>query len=454
MDIFDFLRTEKVFTILELNNLLRDIVRREFPEYIWVCGEVQDLSIRKKHIYFNLVQKHPEVDEIIAQAKGIIFENSKDVIFKRLENNGKGFELKNDIEIKVMCKVDFYPKFGQYRLIVVDIDPIYTLGKIAQNRQKIIEALAKKGLLNKNKQLKLPELPLNIGLITSACSAAYHDFISELKHSRFGFRVYLFDSHMQGKNVEREIIEGINFFCRNFSKEELDLIVITRGGGSSVDLGWFDNQKIAERVATVPFPVVSALGHEINTTITDLVAYKYFKTPTKVAQFLVETVKECVATLDVLADSIVGEVKEYLKRQKGLLESYANRMESLATYYFSYHKEFLTETKTAVFGWVEKILGDQKVSLHNIWHLLKMHVFSSIKYEYDRLGNLEDKMNILNPLNVLKRGYSITMKGEKVVKSVDSIVQGEELKTILFDGEVNSTVNNVKKRRDDGKKRD
>jgi exodeoxyribonuclease VII large subunit len=189
-------KTENTYTILELNTAVRELIRREFSDRIWVCGEIKDLrsSRDKKHIYFELVQKHPEAHEVIARVSAAIFAGRKPLIFNRINETKGAFELKNDIEVKFLCEVDLYPKSGQYNLIIVDIDPVYTLGKVAENRQKIIDALRREGIFEKNKQRTLPSVPLRVGLITSYASAAYHDFTNELKMCGYGFTIRIYDS--------------------------------------------------------------------------------------------------------------------------------------------------------------------------------------------------------------------------------------------------------------------
>ena len=173
------LQLEKTYTILELNSTVRRLLKQEFTQAIWVCGEIQDFrsSRDKRHIYFSLVQKHSQNNEIAAKVGAAIFEGRKAAIYRRLQQAQVQFELKNDIEVRVQVEVDLYPKSGNFNLIVVGIDPVYTLGKIAQTRQKIIEELRKKGLLQRNKLCTLPVIPLRIGLITAHNSAAISPFI-------------------------------------------------------------------------------------------------------------------------------------------------------------------------------------------------------------------------------------------------------------------------------------
>src|SRR5476651_1732768 len=169
--------SDESLSVSELNNFIRNVLNSGFPQAVWVCGEIQgyDRGKDKKHVFFELCEKDPLTRDITARIGLVIFAQARpriDAILKKAEN---AFALKDDIEVKFLCKVDFYPAHGQVRLIVESIDPIYTLGKIAQDRQRLIAELKQKGVLDRNKRLEFSRLPLHIGLITSHDSAAYHD---------------------------------------------------------------------------------------------------------------------------------------------------------------------------------------------------------------------------------------------------------------------------------------
>jgi len=437
-----FLQTERVYTISELNSVVRNLLREEFSDYIWVCGEIQDLRERKDkpHIYFKLVQKHPELDEIIAQIKAIIFEEAKKKIFLRMREASPQFELKNNIEVKVLCKVEFYAKRGEIRLFVFDIDPFYTLGKLAQAKARIIENLKRKGLLEKNKQLEFPLLPLRIGLITSFDSAAYHDFINELKVSNYGFKIFLYNSYMQGKFVEQDVIKAIDFFNQSSS---VDIIVITRGGGSTADLSWFDNEKIAETIANSSIPVLSALGHQINTTVCDLVAHTSLKTPTKVAQFLVEKIENFKNEVEYLGEQIMDKAKFYLERENKDLKAKAVRFDSLISHYFLTHHTQLTEIEERCLSSTRYILASTKNEVRQIKRLLNIHLDNFFKKVYNLVDSLQTKLKLLDPKNILKRGYSITFKGKKAVKNASLLKEKDKVRTVFFKGEIEAEVKRI-----------
>ncbi len=439
------LKTEKVYSVLELNTAVRKLIHSEFPEYIWVYGEIKDLRIskNKKHIYFDLVQKHPEADEIIARVSAAIFESRKAAIFKKIEDTKGAFELKNDIEVKFLCEVDLYPKSGQYNLIIVDIDPVYTIGKFAQNRERIIAALRQMGLLERNKIVSFPLVPLNIGLVTAFDSAAYHDFINELKISKYGFRIMVYDAHMQGKNVESDIVDALKYF-NAFGSDDLDVIVITRGGGSTADLSWFDNKNIAYSIAHSRFPVITALGHQINISVTDLVAHTALKTPTKAAQFLVEKVRQSLEEVTSIGEHICHRAEVLLDESRRFLETGTYKINSLVSRYFQDHREQLVRNRSLIMNNAVHILQRLKRTKEEELKFLKRVAQETLKKRKETISHIEDKVKYLDPQRVLKRGYSISYKDGKIIRSSKELKRGDRITTVFFKGEAISSVEETK----------
>ncbi len=431
----------KIFSIYELNSWVKDLIEAGFPSFIWVCGEIQDLRQpkAKKHVYFNLVEKDPFNSDIKAQASAIIFENNKNKIFSQLSKISPGFELKEDIEVKLLCKVSLSVRYGLYSLQVYDIDPSYTLGKIAQNRQKIIQSLTQGGFLEKNKSRSFSLVPLNIALITAFGSAAYHDFLSEIKNSGFSFKIYTYDSHMQGAKVEKDILSALDIID-SLNPEDLDLVVITRGGGSTADLSCFDNEIIAKRVANCKMPVFTALGHEINTTILDLVAHSSFKTPTKVAQFLVERIGSFSQNLDTIHEDILFLTKKILDDNNHRLEMNSALVSNSVLDFFSYHKQLLAGFSGILEERYTAIISNQRKTLNNFSKDISLLVKSFVRSKTDQLNHFSQSLDLVDPKKVLKRGFSITLFSGKAVFSSKSLKKDDELKTILYNGCINSKV--------------
>ncbi|MBP7087908.1 MAG: exodeoxyribonuclease VII large subunit [Candidatus Omnitrophica bacterium] len=444
---------EKIYTILELNNRVRDLIKEGFPQAIWVCGEIQGLrpERNKKHIYFELVQKEEQSDQITAKVKVALFFGKQAFIQQRLKQAEDAFELKNDIEVKLLCEVSLHPPTGQYSLVIIDIDPIYTLGKVAQNRLKIIEELKKEGLLERNKLVPLSIVPLRIGLITAYDSAAYHDFINEIATSGYGFKILTFNCHMQGKAVEKDVVKALDFFNK-MSQNDLEAVVITRGGGSTADLSWFDSKKIAEKIAVMDFSVITALGHQIDFTISDMVAHTSCKTPTKAAQFLVERVRDFLENIKELEKQILSAGESFVSIQKQNLQNLTVKVENVSTSYFRLHREDLIDKKHQILSILKVFLTESREDIKRKTTVLNTAIDKIFQYSKDNLKYAEEKVKILNPKNILKRGYSITFKADSPVKSIDELKEHDIIKTILYKGKIVSEVQ--KKEREDGKKTD
>jgi len=445
----NFLETEKVYTILELNTTVRDLIKDKFPFAVWVCGEIQSLrpERNKRHIYFELVQKSEKTDEITAKARAALFAGRQPLIQQRLKEAQNSFELKNDIEVKFLCEVSLHPPTGQYSLVIIDIDPVYTLGKIAQSRQKIIADLGKRGLLEKNKLLDMPIVPLKVGLITAYDSAAYHDFTNEISLSGYGFKVSVVNCHMQGKTAEKDIVNALDFF-NSMDKAELDVVVITRGGGSTADLSYFDSKKIAEKIAFMNFAVVTALGHQIDITVSDMVSHTTCKTPTKSAQFLVERVETFLKDLEAAGTRITAVGGELISNKKKELQVLTTKVESVSVQYFRFHREDLINKKHQILSVLKVVLAASREDIKIKIDILNSTAKKIFKYSRDNLRYMEDKVKILNPKNILKRGYSVTFRGQRPVKSIDEVREHDIIKTILYQGQIISKVQ--KKEKDNG----
>ncbi len=433
------------FKVSELNQFIKDVIASGFPQPVWVCGEIQqyERNKNKKHCFFELVEKDPASSEIIARIGLVIFANRKSAIEEVLGKSENAFALKDDIEVKFFCSVDFYPPHGAVRLIVEGIDHTYTLGKIAQEKQRLISLLKEKGLLDKNKQLPLPLVPLNIGLITSDDSAAYNDFVSELRKSGCGFKVFLRNTLMQGKNAPQDVCRALAELQR---MDGLETIVITRGGGSLAELSCFDSALIAEAVAACRLPVLSGIGHEINVTVTDLAAHTYAKTPTAIAQYLVGRVAEFLTGLDERLERLIHEAQATLADYKQHLKDLAAGLQQGTMFFFKDHREQLIRLREALKHKPVVLLNDRKNSLIVQESRVKRGAQTFFAQQHSQLKAYKRIIEIVHPMNTMKRGFSITRtKTGKVVKSIQDAATQEQITTELIDGTLASRIEAVRK---------
>lgn len=437
-------------TVSELNNFIKHVIQSGFPQALWVCGEIQQFNRNrsKRHIFFELVEKDASSKDIKARIGLVIFAGVKDQIDRILKKSENAFELKDDIEVKFSCRVDFYAPHGVVRLIVESIDPVYTLGKLAQEKQKLISELKKQGTLDKNKQRALPVVPLRIALITSHDSAAYNDFCSEIEKAGIAFKVFVRNTLMQGKNAEADIVKAIGV-CEKLP--DLDVLIITRGGGSLSDLSCFDSRLIAQKIANCPLPVLSGIGHEINLSITDMAAHTYEKTPTAIAQFLVARVRDFIATLDQKRDEILNRVNDKIARDKQCLRQSALTLQQGTLKFLKDHHARLVRLNEKASVQSLHILKNQRQKIAGEQQRLMREVDHFLSQKRTQMNHVTKIIDVVHPSNTLKRGFSITRDQQgRALKSSAAVMCGQDVLTQLADGQMISHIKEVKKGESDG----
>lgn len=427
-------------TVSEFNGLVKEVINMGFPQAVWVCGEIQGYNRNKdrKHVFFELCEKDENSQDITARIGLVIFAGKKQSIDQILRRTPNSFELQDDIEVKFLCRVDFYAPHGAVRLIVENIDPVYTLGRIAQEKQKLIARLKEMGILGKNKALALDPLPLRIGLITAYDSAAYNDFISELRLSGFGFRVYYHRAVMQGKNAEKEVCLALD---RLSGIAGLHAVVITRGGGSIADLSCFDSEKIAVKIAGLKVPLLSGIGHEIDLSVTDLAAHAYQKTPTAIARFLVGRMEESLQVLDERGRQIIESGRRALSENKKHLRHTAFQLQSATHYFLKQHHEELYGYAAAVRQQPPRFLKNDRQKLAGLQRSLTKTARDRLKNDKTKMEHCARLVDMAHPKKILKRGFSITRIGKgSLVRRPEDAGKEDIVITQLSEGEIRSKI--------------
>ena len=286
-DLFDDPATEPMadptLSVGELTAVIKSAFEEMFPASLWVKGETRSVKRASAgHVYLQLVDG---TDEIGA----VMWRTVAQRVLPKLQESG--LRLDDGVEIRVQAQLDYYN--GRVQLKIVDIDPSYTLGQLAADRDRLLKQLDGEGLLALQRLLPRPLVPLHIGLVTSLDSAAHHDFMAQLAASRMGFRVVCCDARMQGVNSARSVTDALQTLARH----GVDVIALVRGGGSKTDLAAFDSERIARCIAGLLTPVMTGIGHEIDRSVADEVAHYAFKTPTAVAVGLIDKVKQFVGDM-------------------------------------------------------------------------------------------------------------------------------------------------------------
>lgn len=407
----------EVLTLFELNSLVHEVIEDNFDEQYWVVGELSDVSTPAfgGHFYGELVQKDEESDRIVARARITCWARNYNMIRLRFQKEA-GETLRKGLQVKLLVEVNFHEQYG-YSLNVVDIDSTFTLGDLAKRRREILQQLEKDGILHDNQSLPLPRMLKRIAVISSATAAGYGDFCHQLEENDYGFHfdVQLFPAVMQGEQVPESIIAALEEI-----REEppFDLVVIIRGGGASSDLSDFDSYELAACIALYPLPVLTGIGHERDETVLDYVAHTKVKTPTAAAAFIIEHQAEEAALLDDLYQRITHSAKEQIQREKQRLE---HQRAVLPLIFMGFYQQ--GENKLVLLS--QRLSSSAKQSLEREKHSLQL---------------MQQRLNSLDPRLLLKRGYTITTCGGKLVRSIEGLAEGEVLTTQTEKGEIYSKV--------------
>lgn len=311
-----------------INELLQPAISKQF----WVKAEVASGRERAGSFYCDLIETGTN-GKIAAKLSCTIWPQELTSIRKSFKASNMDLVLEDGTVVGFLCSLRYSPQYG-ISLSVLDADPSIAMGEMELKKREIIERLQKEGLFEPNKSRFVPLLPLTIGLITSAGSAAYNDVIQTLTASGFGFRIHLADAMMQGEQTEKSVIRALD----RLSALNVELIVIARGGGSKTDLYYLDNEAIARKIAACPIPVWTGIGHEIDTSVLDYVANKSFKTPTAVAEELTarfvqmrRQLDEAVTTLNTVWAYRLKMNQDYLSRAGTGIQQGARKLLEVTT---------------------------------------------------------------------------------------------------------------------------
>lgn len=448
-------------SLLQLNNLIKNSIKLNFDSNYWVVAEISDFKVNYSgHCYLELIQKNETDTSIVAKARAMIWATAYRMLSAYFESE-TGNKLTVGIKVLVSVTVEFHELYGM-SLVIKDIDPVYTIGENEKKRQDIIKRLKDEGVFDMNKQTYLPVIPKNIAIISSENAAGYLDFMEHLENNVYNFKFHtkLFNASMQGESTETSVVNALD---RIFAYEHIfDLVVIIRGGGSKSDLGWFDNYWIAYNISQFPIPIITGIGHEQDDTIADMVAFMRLKTPTAVADFIIEKCLDFKTQVSNYENYIYEYANNLITTNKQELHSsiehfkiyVENYIEKSAFKLNNLNKDFsntvskLVKLKNNELSVFSEIL-DSKIKfifkLKNIeisQQIRKIKLLSkhNISFSKNELENVENNLNNLSPQNILKRGFSVTRLNGKAIKSIKQLQRGAQLETLLYDGKVKSTV--------------
>lgn len=453
-------------TLSTLNRQIRDVTQQAFPSPVWVVAEILELHInRSGHCYMELIEKSETDNKIIAKSRATVWSFKFRMLRPYFEST-TGSQLQAGIKVLLSAEVSFHELYG-LSLNITDIDPAYTMGDLARKKQEVLRKLESAGVMNMNRDIPLTDVPQHIAVISSETAAGFGDFMDSLVNNSygFGFRVSVFPAIVQGEAAEQSIIHALEHVYA--MEEKFDAVVLIRGGGSQADLDCFNGYDLAMNIAQFPLPVLTGIGHERDETIADLVANKSLKTPTAVAEFLVDRLLDFSDKLSRLQERFSQSVQWIINQEQTSLKQSASNLHHLSNHYMTRKKHLLSDFRKTTESSVKTILNRERSVLND--HFNRMKYLRRSLFEYRRrdlhqlaekkqrviteklngdreqLRGFERSLELLRPEKVLARGYSITYSQGKAVKSVRNLTPGATIFTRLLDGTIESEIKSTNK---------
>lgn len=409
------------YSLSELGKCIKMTLKTAFAEPVWVRAEISEMHENVSgHCYLDLIEKADDTDVLVAKQKATIWAFTYRMLKPYFESE-TGATLRAGMKVLLLCEVEFHEVYG-VSLNVRDIDPAFTVGEMAVRRAEIIRRLTDDGIVDMNKQQPLAPVPQRVAVISSATAAGYGDFCDQLRNNVFGYTFYtkLFPATMQGAQTEQSVVAALDKICDFI--DNFDVVVIIRGGGATSDLVAFDNYNLALHCAQFPLPIISGIGHQRDESVVDLVAHTRVKTPTAAAEFLVARINDFEKNIDEMAQNVAFSAREVV------------------------HDELLRlQQRIARLGVVQRVCVRHDAALQHLTMRLRNAAKMAISSEEKRMALVEKSIEYADPATLLQRGFTLTTKHGKIVKSVCDVAPGDIVTTHLVDGAFTAMVQQCEK---------
>lgn len=383
----------KHITLAQLQGIISIALADALPVPVWVCAEIADIKINASgHCYIELIEKNEKTGATEAQARATIWRSQVMSTIGRFEQES-GQRLAKGMKILFKATVSHHAVYGM-SLQIQQIDALHTIGDMERRRQMTIEQLQKDGVWDMNREQPMPLVVQRVAVISSATAAGYRDFMMELARSNYALHTELFEAIMQGERSDESIVAALYAIAAR--AEEFDAVAIIRGGGSTGDLECFNSYHIAFAVTQMPLPVLTGIGHDKDTSVTDMVAHTMLKTPTAVAQWIEQRAADFDGKLEYCAITLCDICRQ-------TTHAATLRLEQMAT---------------------------------DIRHLVER----TLQSEGQKLDGLSNLVANFAPERIFRLGYAIARKEGKALASIEGVEVGDTIDISLADGEIDVRV--------------
>lgn len=424
-------------SLLDLSKLIRHTLEQQLEPTYWVVAEIGELRLHQRgHCYLELIEKQNDV--LLTKQRATIWSTAyKSISYNFQQTTGQ--HLTPGINILCQVQVQYHELYG-LSLNIREIDPNFTLGERARKRAEIVQRLLQEGLYDLNRQHELAPAPQRIAVITSSTAAGWGDFLHQLLVNpfRYRFELELFEAVMQGDQSHQSICQALEAVAA--ASQPFDAVVIIRGGGARIDLDSFDHYELAAAIARHPMPVLTGIGHDRDETIADLVAHTRLKTPTAVAEFLVNRLHAFASRVDSLADTIFAYASQYSTNQRQLLEQLQHKMQTATKSMLSSRQQKLQQLGAQIQGNTRHRVRFGREQLLGLQRLLDKTADHALCQEAAKLNQIALTLHLQDPERLLRKGYTITYLEGKPLHKAGQPRKGQLLVTHALDQIITSKI--------------
>jgi len=454
---------DNILRLSELSAIVAGVFQHHFAaERFWVTAEITGMRLSRGHCYLQLAEKDENGTTPKAEFRGNIWSFQYERLSQRFFRM-TGSPLKENLEVLLCVEVKYHERYG-LSLIIHDIDPAYTMGRMEMEKRQTLERLRKEGHIDRNRHLPLPRVPQRIALISAEDTRGYEDFMNRITNhpGNYRFEVTLYNSLLQGDLAAGDIIAQLNRISTEMVSAGYDMVALVRGGGAVSGMECFNNYNLAVAIATFPLPVITGIGHHADNSVADAVAALHRMTPTDVANFFVEQatafeaeINGCgIALMELSREILLQQSEDTTRAIHRLKQSVAGRLTvslrrmDQAAYGLRHNLQgrMLGEKHALTFS-KEKLKREarmqpqlERAAFDMTAEKLRSALSAFMKAEGNRLQNKEDHIRLLDPLVILRRGYSYTLKDGNLVTRAEQVSKGDIINTVFAEGRIISEV--------------
>ncbi len=447
--------SDAALSISDFYSRVKGALRETFPGEVWVTGEIRKVTTSRGHHYLELADRLDGLDrpgsDGLAVARGGLPRNvnatlevacwARDWPVVQYELEAVGVELTPGLVVRVRGTVTVWEGGSKLRFSMTALDVEALIGGIAAARRRLLGTLASEGLLEANRRLPLPLVPLRIGLVTSPGSEAYRDFTGQLERSGYLFDVRFEPSIVQGPEAPAQIVGALT----RLGAFEPQLVVLVRGGGARGDLAAFDSEPVARAIAGAPFPVWTGIGHTGDRSVADEVAHQALVTPTQCGEAVVAVVAAYLEGVDRRARRLAQRVEARLNEAVRELVTSCASTRRVARQGLDRSSQNLRTTETRIGNAALVAIERSQGRLVNRAQRLAGPSSQHLAVQAQQIAHRRELLQLLNPRHQLERGWSLTRdESGRVVRSLASLRLGERLITTFADGSAGSVVDEIR----------